>query len=230
MNEFRFRDNILEVTFDDPATQNALTLDKVTEIFAKIEEQPVRGLLVRAHGPVFCSGGNLREHAQLKNRSEGLEINRQLRKKLDELYRWPIAKGAIVDGFCFGGGTEFLSVLDFVIATPRSVFGLWQRRVGLSFGWGGRERLTHRLGKSVLHQLFTSAESLGAWKAQQLGLVDTVELRDAAEEAVQRWLHGATRWAPETLVSHTRHVDEVKAFEELWWEPEHQKALTKFRR
>lgn len=179
----------------------------------------------------FCRGGNLKYYSQLEGKQKGLKTNREIRSSLTRLSQLEIPTLAIVRGDSFGGGMELLSCFDFVLSTPSALFGYWQRRVGLTFGWGGGARLESRVGLKAVRQLAFEARSLTAYEALSLGLIDQILPTDLAEERALEKLGnllgksasaGATAklWKPES---------EQKSFEKLWHSPEHLEALKRKR-
>ena len=102
----------------------------------------------------------------MKGRQPGILANRKIRVQLKQLAHLPVPTLALVDGECYGGGVELLSCFDFIYSTPTSQFGLWQRKVGLTFGWGGGVRLLKRMSEHQLKQLCLEAKTLTALEAK----------------------------------------------------------------
>ena len=150
MLDFNEQDDLLTIRLQSPETRNALSFATVEQLHQLITQSRCRGLLLTAEGRVFCSGGQLKDYAVLTEKEAGVKINRQIRRWLGEIAQTSIARVAVVDGFCFGGGVEFLGCFHQVIATPKAMFALWQRRIGLSFGWGGRALLERKSPRNSL--------------------------------------------------------------------------------
>ena len=231
--EHLHEDTIL-LSFHDESSRNSLSLNaakELDELIINASIKNIKSILFTAKGRVFCSGGNLRDYSSMQEAREGTQVNQQIGLILDRFSKCPIQTLALVDGDCFGGGIELLSAFDFVISSPHVLFAFWQRRVGLTFGWGGGERLKKRMSQHELVRLAMSAEVFGSAKACQLGLVDRVApkgaLLDMAMEYVNR-----NRQLPQAPLTYLKKWQggertEQKLFESLWWAPEHREALKK---
>ena len=125
------------------------------------------GVLLLADGQrFFCTGGNLRFYASLRTRLQGLTANARIRRVLQRLNALPQPKVAVVTGDCFGGGLEVLSAFDRILAVPEAQLGFWQRRLGLTFGWGGGSRWEKKLGVGPMIRSMRSAPS---WRVPTTG-------------------------------------------------------------
>jgi enoyl-CoA hydratase/carnithine racemase len=223
---FAFDRGMLTISFYRPEAGNSFGIDEAKALTSIISEhkKSARGLLfVSDHSFLFCAGGDLKAHAKLKTKKEGIEQARVIRKAQTLLSEWPIPKAAFVNGDCFGGGMELLSCFDHRVAAPHVMFGFWQRRISLSFGWGGFERWSKKISPDVIRDLGSSARLIGAHEAMRLGLIHEIGNRSAAE----RWLRESVQWTPESAraLSQLDVKNETKLFESLWWNPTHQKIL-----
>lgn len=224
------QDGLLEFCLVNPQFGNSFgsleskTLSKVL----KEHRKNLKGLVFTAKGRVFCSGGNLKLYKGLADRQAGIRVNQKIRHSLSELAQLPVPKLALVSGDCFGGGLELISAFDHVIAAPQVMFGFWQRRIGLSFGWGGGHRLGRRLGTGKLLSLAKNAQKLGAYEALQIGLVDEVCANSLLAIRGKNWLasQAALPSAPLRFFSQWKESKEAEYFEKLWLNPDHKKALS----
>jgi len=190
-------------------------------------------LLVTAEGSVFCSGGNLSDHAA-QGRANGLMVNLKIGKFLDRLSTLKIPTVALVGGDVYGGGLEFLSAFDHIVGLPHCLYGFWQRRMGLSFGWGGGRRLKRRLLPARLSALSLEARVVSAGEALRLGLIDeTVPRHSAMAEALALALRvGSLPKRSVSAIKRATQVDsaavEASEFKALWFQEAHREALTRF--
>src|SRR5690606_8509059 len=133
-------------------------------------------------------------------------------------------------GDCFGGGVELLSTFDFVVSTPKSFFGLWQRRIGLTFGWGGGIRLEKRVGAKKLIQASLLAHSFSAFEAAQIGLVDLIlpaaHIENKALDLIAKL--NKRPQVPFLPIKLWTSLKERSIFEKLWFNKDHQDILKKF--
>lgn len=145
-NEFSF----LKLVLDNEAEGNAFGLGTATELRRRLKtlkSKPVHGLFLTNKGSrFFCTGGNLNEQLKV-SRAQSLKTQKSIREVLGEVSSLPIPTVVAVQGDAFGGGAELLASFDYVLCTPKVQIGIWQRRLGVTFGWGGGQKLLQRLGE-----------------------------------------------------------------------------------
>jgi enoyl-CoA hydratase len=224
--------DILTLSFEDPSSRNSFSLRAAREVRAVWQKEAgkYKGLVFSPRGRVFCSGGNLSDYAAMKSPEEGKAVNREIAAILKELSELPVPTLCLVNGDCFGGGLELLSAFDFVHSVPHALFGLWQRKIGLSFGWGGGERLERRLGSQKLRALALSAEVFSAHQALQWGLIDRVHRVESLEQVARERLEKISSLprSPTASLKKWSAESEKEIFETLWWNEEHLAVLSKF--
>jgi len=180
----RIKDNILYLTFKSPSTRNALSLKAAEAFLQHALQEPIDGLVLLGEGSVFCSGGQLKDYA--KNPEAGLKVNKRIFQILEDFSSLPFFKVAYVDGLCVGGGVEWLSSMDQIFCSPRSRFGLWQRKIGLSFGWGGGARLEKWIGKSQTRRWLLQTSLLSAYRCKELGFVENILMPQSFLDKIQK--------------------------------------------
>lgn len=224
---------ILRLTYSRPTVANAFGVTEAKELTRLLKtEAQARILIWQAVGSrCFSAGGDLAFYARQPKRTQGLVANRQITQALHALTNFGGVSLAVVDGDCWGGGLELLSCFDWVWATPRSGFGLWQRRIGLSFGWGGGARLHRRLGPVRLRQLALSTQALSALGAEEWGLVDRVIPAQLMESRVKEWAKAQIDLPrePVSALKTLKDSNESKWFEKLWWNDHHRRVLKRFK-
>lgn len=230
----RVIDSVLRLEFFDPSSRNSFSLQAAEELAEIIFKEKGRydGILFFAKGRVFCSGGNLSDYASANGPEPGLATNRRITAVLEEFSKLPVPTVCAIQGDCFGGGLELMSAFDEVMAVPSAMFGFWQRKVGLSFGWGGGARLMKRIGEHKARRLALNASTIGAFEAFDMGLIDGVFLNSQLiDEAVNKIQ--CSKSLPKSAVEPTKSLtllNENSVFEKLWWNTEHQSILKKYRR
>jgi enoyl-CoA hydratase/carnithine racemase len=81
---------------------------------------------------------------------------------------------AAVEGKALGGGFEIALACDWIVAAVDAAFGLPEVRRGLVAAAGGLVRLPQRIPRNVAMEMVITGESIGALRAQALGLVNAV--------------------------------------------------------
>lgn len=228
--KINLQSGVLEIVLDDLGTNNALSLPKAKQLSQSLSSARLQLIYITNLGRVFCAGGNLKDYADQKNKGAGLAINREIQSVLQQISQYPALKVAFVNGDCLGGGVEFLSCFDLIWSAPHVYIGLWQRKMGLSFGWGGFERLAKRVNPAwATHRLLTG-ELQTAGQARDAGLVD--EILDEAEARTRWEILKASALNDKdgsfAAVSRDLPHGETSVFEKLWWSEYHRSQLQKF--
>lgn len=91
---------------------------------------------------------------------------------------------ACVNGAALGGGCELAMSCDLRVAGESASFGQPEISLGILPGFGGTQRLPRLVGKAAALELIATGDSIDAWRAEELGLVNQVvsdhELLDTA--------------------------------------------------
>jgi len=170
--------NCAVLTLNRPESLNALSFAILRELDARLDEvaaQPeLRALLVIGAGDkAFCAGADIKElrNRRLMDQKRGAELGQSVFAKLDVL---PIASIALINGYAFGGGCELALACTFRLATPSSVFGLPEIKLGLIPGYGGTQRLPRLVGEARALEIILTGRSVKADEAERIGLVNAV--------------------------------------------------------
>lgn len=224
---------ILWVKLKNSKNANCFSEFEAEQLQALLDEYQTKamGLVFSSEGSrFFCAGGNLKQYAGM-SKSEGLKANKVIRKCMSTLSRWPLPTVCFVVGDCYGGGMEIISAFDYVVSTPASFFGLWQRKNALTFGWGGGARFAQRLSEKKLLSLYLSAKTMSSYEAQKLDVVDKIVSEDIIKEVCGEWVlrQVSLPQVPVGLVKvASLPEDEKDIFENLWGNDEHLNILKKF--
>lgn len=221
---------ILTLLLDDPQTNQSFGIHQARTLKQSIESQNYSYVVLRSQSSVFCSGGNLQDYARMNVSSEGLKVNQEIRDILDTFYKLAVPKLAMVTGDCYGGGVELISCCQWIYATPEVLFGLWQRKIGLSFGWGGYERLKTKMSTGSITAWLLEGETKSAERCKQLGLVDHIIAHHKVDDEIENWVRHQSRLYQKSFQPIYENLDlnEVKTFESLWWSEYHKQELKKF--
>jgi enoyl-CoA hydratase len=126
---------------------------------------------------VFSAGTDLKDRPGPTERGGSYGIIQRRRVK-------PLI--AAVEGPALGGGFEIVLACDLVVAGRDARFGLPEVTRGVIASCGGLFRSARALPLNVARELLLTGESIGAERAERLGLVNVVaESGRAVEEAVR---------------------------------------------
>ena len=159
-------------------------------------ESDVRVLVVRAEGPNFSLGGEVREWP-------GKDVNwfRTFVQEVNLSYRaieaLRVPTVAAVQGLAFGGGFELALACDFMLLADDATLCCVEVTTGMLPIAGALQRLAERLGRSRAARLAMLGEPIPAAQALDLGLamevVSPSELGAAADRFAGRLAQGPTR-------------------------------------
>lgn len=222
-----YKDKILILDYFSPKSANSLSVEALEEIIFVLKSLKPKALLfTSSHPRVYCSGGDLKRYASMKE-EESRNYNQKIRHLLNEFCELPIYTVAHISGDCFGGGIEFLSCFDLISSKPYCLFGFWQKKQALSFGWGGFKRLSRRLSEKQLICLLQNAEVLQTSKALKLGLIDLIsDNQDLVLQNIEKVISNESY----RLIKKIDLSNEVNVFEKLWFSEEHQEKLKKIKK
>jgi enoyl-CoA hydratase/carnithine racemase len=223
----------LLLSFHSDLTANALSLSAALELsqLIKTHQKNCDRLVMRSsHKRIFCSGGDLKFYEGLKNKTLGLKANRQIGQVLTKLKKWPGRTLAIVEGDCLGGGMELLSAFDEIWSTPYAQFAFLQRRLALSFGWGGYQRWQSRLPEALLKRLAISTQRISAASAFTYGLIDQIILPGDIHHQVANWKNSDANLSVPAgqAIKALSPANQEKTFASLWWSREHLSIIRSF--
>lgn len=166
--------NVATITLDRPESRNALNramCDGIVAAAAAAWDNPeVRLVLVRANGPVFCAGADLKER-------KGMSADEVRARRLaafaayGALESLPMPVIGVVQGPAIGSGAEIAACCDFVVATPQASFATPEALWGTV---GATQRLPRILGKQLAKDMMFTGRKLNAEEASAAGLVTRI--------------------------------------------------------
>jgi enoyl-CoA hydratase len=200
-------DGVATATLNRPESRNALNLAMCEGLIAAAQsataDDSVKLFLVRANGPVFCAGADLKERQGMTG--EQVKARRmQGFAAYEALESLPMPAVAVVAGPAVGSGCEIAGACDFIVATHEASFRTPEAIRGTI---GATQRLPRVLGKRLAKDLMFTGRTLGAEEALRHGLV--TRLVDAAdlEVAVAEVVRAVTAAPKGTLAIAKRVID-----------------------
>jgi enoyl-CoA hydratase len=168
---YEVQGGIATITLNRAESRNALNLAMCEELRAAAErataDSATKLVLVRANGPVFCAGADLKERQGM-----GAAQVRERRMKAFAAYAaleaLPMPAIAVVEGPVVGSGCEIAAACDFIVATPAASFRVPEAIRGTV---GATQRLPRILGKRLAKDLLFTGRTLTAEEAERHGLV-----------------------------------------------------------
>jgi enoyl-CoA hydratase/carnithine racemase len=153
---------------------NRLTGARVLELIRVLESLPPKPLIISGNEQFFSAGADLNEVAALRSAAEAYDFALMDQRLINAVAEFPAPVAAAISGYCMGGGLDLALACRYRIATPNAMFGHRGAALGIITGWGGTQRLPRLIGKSAALKMFTTAETLDAYEALRLGLIDQI--------------------------------------------------------
>jgi enoyl-CoA hydratase len=195
------------VTLNRPEARNALNTalcEALLDATRRAVADGARLVLLRARGPVFCAGADLKERQGM---SDDAIRARRLKAfgAYDAIEHLPMPVVAVVEGPAVGSGVEIAAAADFIIATPAASFRTPEALWGTV---GATQRLPRVLGKRLAKDLMFTGRTLSAAEALAAGLVARVVAPDALEESLAAIATTIAKAPPAALALAKRCIDE----------------------
>lgn len=158
----------------------------------------LRAVLLRADGPNFSVGGDLKAFYPVRHELGPLvrQWTSDLHMGLQRFWGLPVPVVCAVQGFAMGGGVALLAGADVVLAAEGAKFGSAFAQLGFSCDSGSSATLTARMGAARARRFVMLAEMLSASEALAAGLADRVvpdaQLQDEALVLARQLATGPT--------------------------------------
>jgi enoyl-CoA hydratase len=178
--------------------------DLVAAAAAATADADARLVLVRAAGPVFCAGADLKERKEM---SVDDVRNRRLRgyAAYHALETLPMPVVAVVHGAAIGSGAEIAASCDFIVATPEATFATPEAMWGTV---GATQRLPRVLGKRLAKDLMFTGRKLTAEEARSAGLVTRIVSADKLDATLAELAQTILKASPAGLRQAKRAIDQ----------------------
>ncbi|MFM7570116.1 MAG: crotonase/enoyl-CoA hydratase family protein [Betaproteobacteria bacterium] len=175
-------------TMNHPATRNALTgntaIDEIVAAASAASTDPsVRAIILTGAGPVFSSGGNVKDMARFAQ--PGIDANAVRNEYRHGIQRIPKAMWALdvpilaaVNGPAMGAGLDLACMCDIRIASDNATFAESFVRVGIVPGDGGAWLLPRAVGAAKAAEMAFTGDPISATEALACGLVSKVVAAD----------------------------------------------------
>ena len=175
---------VLTLTMSQPETRNALTGNTAVEEFVQAcaditADRSVRAVILTGEGPVFSSGGNVKNlqryfQDQLSPDTIREEYRNGIQRVPKALYQLDVPVIAAVNGPAIGAGLDLTCMCDIRIASEKATFAESFVKVGIVPGDGGAWLLPRAVGMSKASEMAFTGEAISAQEALACGLVSRV--------------------------------------------------------
>ena len=178
------------ITLDRAEKRNAmdaLMLQELGEAFSVTPEPAERVAVIRANGPVFCAGLDLRERGERGGPTAGAS---PIEHVLHLIEHYPLPVVGVVQGDAIAGGNELALHCDLVVASTAARFGMSLAQIGLAPTWFLAKKLLEVGGPVAAREILLLGDPVPAARMHALGLIARVaepaELEAAARAVIDR--------------------------------------------
>jgi len=200
-------DGVATLTLNRPEARNALNTALAEALLDATRRATADGaklLVVRARGPVFCAGADLKER---KGMTDDAVRARRVKgfRAYDAIERLPMPTLAVVEGPAVGSGVEIAAACDFIVATPAASFKTPEALWGTV---GATQRLARVIGKRLAKDMMFTGRALSAEEAREAGLVARIVAPDALEATLAEIAATIAKAPASALALAKRCIDE----------------------
>jgi len=169
--------HVAQITIDDVARHNAMSLGMWTDLLATFEalesRTEVRVCVLRGAGDkAFVSGANIGEFETQRNSPESVaHYNDMVQRTQQAIFGSRVPVIAAISGICYGGGLGLALSCDMRYAAPHSKFRMPAARMGLGYDSENMKSILNNLGPQATAEAFYTARVYDAQSAQRMGMV-----------------------------------------------------------
>jgi enoyl-CoA hydratase len=176
--------SVATIRLNRPESRNALNLAMCDGLVAACNsaaaDQSIKLVLVRANGPAFCAGADMKERQGMTE----AQVRARRQKGFDAyaaIEALPMPAIAVVEGPAVGSGCEIASSCDFIVATPAASFRTPEALRGTV---GATQRLARVLGKRLAKDMMYTGRTLSAEQAAAHSLVARLVAPESLDEVI----------------------------------------------
>ena len=164
-------DGIATLTLNRADKRNALSLAMWQELEGHLDTieraaDAIGVVVLRANGPVFCAGNDLKER--------GITFPRPFYQPhiVSRLANLPQPVIVAVQGGCFTGGLELALAGDIIIASQSASFADTHGKFAMVPMWGMTQRLPRRVGSFKAREISFTGLPVSGSEAERIGLAN----------------------------------------------------------
>ncbi|HYM21319.1 MAG TPA: enoyl-CoA hydratase-related protein [Candidatus Kapabacteria bacterium] len=170
---------IATITIARPEKLNALSsavLDDLRHLVTDLRMRDDIGVvIITGKGEkAFVAGADIAELASLNDLEAGREYALKGQSVFSLIESSPKPFIAAVNGFALGGGCELALACHIRICSDNAAFGQPEVNLGIIPGYGGTQRLTRVLGRTLATDLILTGRQMNAREALEQGMVSKV--------------------------------------------------------
>lgn len=212
---------VARLTLNHPEKRNALSSEMLRSLRAELvrlrEDRRVRVVVLRANGPVFSSGHDLRELAAA-DAGQAQAIFALCTEVMELIRQLPQPVIAQVHALATAAGCQLVATCDLVVAAEEAKFAAPGVKIGLFCATPAVPLSRSVMPKKALEMLFTG-EPITAQEAERAGLVNRVVPASELEAATLALAEQIAQYSGQVLALGKRsfyeqlHLNHPQAYE-----------------
>jgi enoyl-CoA hydratase/carnithine racemase len=192
---------VVLVTLDSPRQRNALSTALMHELTAELERQSgrpeVRAIVLRANGPAFSAGHDLKELVD-RTLEEEQAIFNVCTRMMETIQRIPQPVIAAVQGVATAAGCQLVATCDLAVASEEATFATPGVKIGL-FCSTPMVAVSRSIGRKRALEMLLTGRAVDAHKAAEWGLVNCVVPAAELDAAARKLASQVASASPLTL-------------------------------
>jgi enoyl-CoA hydratase/carnithine racemase len=172
------------VTLNRPEKRNALNVPMLAELQQLFTREPPateRLTVLRAVGPSFCAGVDLKERDTNGMAGSASAIE----EMLHSVAMYPLPVVAVVHGDAIAGGNELALHCDLVVAAHTARFGMSLAQIGLAPTWFLANKIMEVGGPVFAREMLLIGDPVSSTRMADLGMILRSVPDDQLEDDVQ---------------------------------------------
>lgn len=178
-------DGVALLILNNPDKRNALSRAVLQQLLKRLNQiadnKDVQAVILKANGPVFSSGHDLRELVG-GNEEEYSTLFELCVEVMEAIRTLPTPVIAEVHGIATAAGCQLVASCDLVVASDNATFATPGVKIGL-FCTTPAVALSRAIAPKKAMEMLLTGDSITAHEAERLGLVNRVTSRDDLEDA-----------------------------------------------
>jgi enoyl-CoA hydratase/carnithine racemase len=196
---------VAHVIYDNSKRLNVVgpaALDDLAATFRALATEPELRVVVfsGAGGKAFIGGADIYHMAEMKTAEEARAFITRIHVLCEAIRDCPVPVICRLEGYTLGGGLEVAAACDFRIAADSAAFGMPEVNVGVP-SVVEAALLPRLIGWGRTSWLLMTGQNIGAQKALEWGLVETVVKPRDLDAAIERDVAAIVAGAPKAVRS-----------------------------
>lgn len=173
--ELSIEDHVATIRLNDPSSRNSLSREMMAQLQRTLDDvatnADIHVVILRAEGPVFSSGHNLKEVLSMTEDGTLADLFDQCSAMMQSVVNLPQPVIARIDGAVTAAGTQLVASCDLAYASEGSKFATSGINFGLFCTTPG-VALGRNVSRKQAMEMLLSGDFIEAKRAAEIGLIN----------------------------------------------------------